>query len=299
MRRLLKVELKAHDYRVAEAATGREALAKLDEAAPAIVLLDLTLPDMDGLELLQRLRERSRAQVIVVSARRTDLDRIQCLRLGATDYIEKPFNPEEVVERVNAVLRRMEEVRRRRTEPPYAEPWRVAIGNLTIESDGRSVFANGQKLLLQTMERRLLDLLIANRGRIVSYDECRTHLIGADSHFNSNWVRAWGERLRQTFRLDAKLPDAVRHIGGAGFVIDVAPGTPVHVGPDPVPSESIRHHASSPLQAILLALDAVLDAQDVAQSRRQLTYLKTLRQAESTLSAIAMRLIELQAEHNE
>src|SRR5476651_239995 len=98
IRRLLRVELKAHDYRICEAGDGSEALEQFDKKKPWLILLDLMLPDMDGLEVLQRIREQSPVPVVVVSAKHSDIDRIKGLQLGADDYIVKPFNPEEVVE---------------------------------------------------------------------------------------------------------------------------------------------------------------------------------------------------------
>ncbi|HLZ68765.1 MAG TPA: response regulator transcription factor [Dehalococcoidia bacterium] len=220
IRRLLKVELRAHEYRTAEAANGNEALDQFDKRKPWLVLLDLMLPDMDGLEVLRRIREHSPTPVVVVSAKTADLDRIRGLQLGADDYIVKPFNPEEVVERVKAVLRRTRQPRRR------TEGRRVDLDNVVIDLDGHSVTVEGRPVALSPKEWQLLEQLATHPGRTLLHEDLLERTWGQQYRDDVQFLRVWISRLRQKIERNPAQPRLIRTVQGVGYVLDTSPQPP-------------------------------------------------------------------------
>src|SRR5579875_1716348 len=159
IRRLLKVGLHSTDYPVVEAANGAEALRQVEKKKPWLVLLDLMLPDMDGLDVLRRIRELSPVPIVIISAKGADNDRIRGLQLGADDYVTKPFNPNEVVERVKAVLRRARPTRRR------ADARQIDLDDVTIDLAAHAVTVDGRPVSLSPKEWQLLEQLATYPGR--------------------------------------------------------------------------------------------------------------------------------------
>jgi len=227
IRRLLKVELKAHDYRYAEAANGAEALDQFEKKKPWLILLDLMLPDMDGLEVLQRIRQRSPVPVVVVSAKHSDIDRIKGLQLGADDYIVKPFNPEEVVERVKAVLRRTGQPRRR------SEGRRVDLDNVVIDLDSHNVTVEGRPILLSPKEWQLLEQLATHPGRTLLHEDLLERTWGPQYRDDVQFLRVWISRLRQKIERNPAQPRLIRTVQGVGYVLDTTPQFPENEPPAP------------------------------------------------------------------
>jgi two-component system response regulator ResD len=149
--RLLSLYLDKAGYRVAHAADGDEALAQIRDLAPDLLLLDVMMPGPDGLEVCRGVRRASDLPIIILSARGADMDKIAGLQFGADDYVTKPFNPVEVVARVQSVLRRA----RHRTEAPAPRP-RMTIADLTIDLDEHAAWVGGQRLQLRPKEFELL-----------------------------------------------------------------------------------------------------------------------------------------------
>lgn len=172
--RLLRIEFTAQGFQVLMAERGNDALDLLERQRPDIVVLDIIMPGMDGLEVLKRIREKSGVPVILLTAKGTDSDKIMGLELGADDYLPKPFNPEELTARVRAVLRRSQ----MREAPSNGNS--LVCGNITIDLARRTVFVNGKVVVLSRTEWQLLQQLCANAGRVMLHEDLLTRTWGAE-----------------------------------------------------------------------------------------------------------------------
>jgi two-component system, OmpR family, KDP operon response regulator KdpE len=152
--------LASRGYAVAVAMTGQAALAAIEHAVPDVVVLDLVLPDMDGVEVCRLVREEHGMPIIVLSARGAEADKVRALDAGADDYVTKPFGPEELLARLRAALRRV--------EPAGAAPARLVRGDLSIDREGHRVTRNGQDIRLTPKEMELLLVLAGRPGRVLT-----------------------------------------------------------------------------------------------------------------------------------
>lgn len=214
IRRLMRVELRASDFQVSEAANGEEALDSVAQAEPSLVLLDLMLPGIDGLEVLRRIREFSSVPVIIVSARNQDQDRIRGLQLGADDYITKPFNTEEVIERIRAVLRRA------RASHRWTDSDDGMIDHLLIDFDHRTVTVDGKPVILSPKEWQLLDHFAANPGRTLVHEDLLENAWGKEERENVQSLRVWINRLRQKLERNPAQPRLIRTVQGVGYIFN-------------------------------------------------------------------------------
>jgi DNA-binding response OmpR family regulator len=185
---LSRLYLEAAGYRVEDARDGRMALAAIRSARPALVVLDLMLPEIDGWEVCRRVRAESDLPIIMLTARGDDIDRILGLELGADDYIPKPFNPRELVARVRAVLRRYQASR---------SPGRVlTAGNLTVDPPRREVRCGTRLLDLRPKEFDLLEALVAHKGLAMSRNRLLDLAWGYDFPGGTRTVDAHVAHLR-------------------------------------------------------------------------------------------------------
>jgi len=212
----LRSKLRASGYDVIVASDGAEALEKLYTENPDLIVLDLLMPRMDGFEFLHEVRTYSALPVIILSARDADTDKIKGLRLGADDYLPKPFNPDELVARIEAV--------RRRTRPAPAEKSRdlFTTDRLTIDFRRRSVVVDGEETHLTQMEWLLLSELANNAGRLMLYEELLTRVWGAEYRNDMQILRTWVSRLRYKLEEDPREPRLIRTIPKAGYILDAA-----------------------------------------------------------------------------
>ena len=171
IRRALKVGLERHGYRVLEAADGEEALDVFAEHTPALVILDLAMPRLDGLGVCRELRGWSQVPIIILSVRGRDEDKIQALDLGADDYLTKPFSVEELLARMRAVLRRAE-------TGQASEQAKVTVGDLAIDLARRVVTLAGVDLHLTPLEFDILRYLALNPDRVVTHRQLLTKVWG-------------------------------------------------------------------------------------------------------------------------
>jgi two-component system OmpR family response regulator len=209
---LLKLYLGNEGFSVALVADGAKALDEADRLDPALVILDLMLPGLDGLEICRRLRSRSRVPVIMLTARDSEIDRIVGLELGADDYITKPFSPRELVARVKAVLRRTEEA----SGPGKAEADLaiLSLGAVVVDPARRQARAGDRPVELTAKEFDLLAFLIRNRGIVFSRDRLLERVWGYVQPVDSRTVDSHVRSLR------AKLGDAagiVKTLRGVGY----------------------------------------------------------------------------------
>ena len=205
---ILSQYIKKEGWPMLAAKTGEEALALFDAAEPSLILLDITLPDVDGLEVCRRIRRVSSVPILMITAKDEDADRILGLDIGADDYIVKPFSPGEVMARIRAVLRRI---------PAAAEREMLVIGELSIHLPSLSVTLSGHKLNLTRREVELLYTLAASPGRVFTRDNLLTIVWGYEFAGNYRAVDSHIKRLRA--KLDAYPHDTftIATVWGAGY----------------------------------------------------------------------------------
>jgi DNA-binding response OmpR family regulator len=211
MIRFIRLNLEHDGYDVFEASTGEEALEKLRDKLPNLVLLDVMMPGIDGFETLRMMREISTVPVIMLTAKGDVEDRVKGLELGADDYIAKPFAPEELVSRVGAVLRR--------TEMP-SEPEHDVItvdDRLKIDFDRREVFVEGNLIKLRPTEFRLLYHLVKNAGWVVPHEQLLAKVWGYEYRDETHYLRLYVNYLRQKLEKDPSNPQYILTERGVGY----------------------------------------------------------------------------------
>lgn len=214
---LIRLYLAQAGYRVLEAADGTNGLRIALEESPDIVLLDLNLPGMDGIEVCKNIRKESEVPIIMVTARVDEDDRLTGLELGADDYVPKPFSPRELVARVNAVLRRT----RRETEKREETGNHLSAGGVDVDLDRRSASVLGNEIELTPTEFRLLAYFIEGRGRTVSREQIIENVFGYDFSGYDRTVDTHVSNLRK--KLEAANPDRhhLKTMYGVGYRFDV------------------------------------------------------------------------------
>jgi len=191
---------------------GQEGLRKMYDTQPDLIVVDLMLPYMDGWEVCRRIRELSTVPIVIMTSRRSDEEKIKGLRLGADDYITKPFNPQELAARVHAVLRRT------RLPPPYKSTvMRFAGGDLIIDPRSSIVIRDGNPIELTPTEHRILMHLAENPGRVLSVEDIFSAVWGFDTEVNLNNVKWYIWRLRQKLEGDTKQSRFIFTERGAGY----------------------------------------------------------------------------------
>jgi two-component system KDP operon response regulator KdpE len=209
----LSTKLKASGYEAIIASDGVKGLEQLQSQEPDLVVLDLLMPKMDGLEMLKQLRAFSSVPVIVLTAKGGDTDRIKGLKLGADDYLPKPFNPDELVARIEAIRRRLEPEERRKTLEV------LELGNVTVDFRKHQVLVSGQEKYLTRTEWLLLSQLINNAGRLMLYEELLTQVWGPEYRDDVQILRTWISRLRNKLESDPGKP-LIRTVPKTGYIID-------------------------------------------------------------------------------
>jgi DNA-binding response OmpR family regulator len=213
----LRPKLKVAGYDVLTASNGAEALEYVRLQQLDLVVLDLVMPQMDGLETLKRLRSFSALPVIVLSARDSDIDKIKGLQLGADDYLAKPFNPDELVARIEAVRRRFQPDDKRKTHEP------ISLGDLKIDFQRRLVFVRGEETYLTRIEWLLLSELAQNVGRFMTYDRLLTRIWGPEYRDDVQLLRTWVSRLRHKVERDPQNPELIRTMPKSGYILERPP----------------------------------------------------------------------------
>ena len=209
IRRLLRASLGENDIKLLEAETGKSGLQKIAIAAPHVVLLDLGLPDMDGMDLLRRIREWSSVPVIVLSARTQDHDKIDALEAGADDYLTKPFFPSELIARIKVALRHAA------TTSGPGNP-RYEYGGLVIDLNARHVRLDGEDIHFTPIEYKLLSLLARNAGRVLTHSTLLKEVWGRQATDNT-YLRIFTQHLREKLKDDALNPRFIVTEPGIGY----------------------------------------------------------------------------------
>ncbi|HEY4247039.1 MAG TPA: response regulator [Lacunisphaera sp.] len=208
IRRLLRVTLEGEGYKVRETETGQVGLHEIAQQAPDGIILDLGLPDLDGTEVIKRLREWSKVPVLVLSVREGEDDKIAALDAGADDYLTKPFSGRELLARVRAILRRM---------PAANEPAIVRVGDIEIDQAARMVRRNGSEIHLTSKEYAFFQLLVQHRGKVVTHRQILRELWGPNAEENTHYLRVHMTHLRQKLEADPHTPRHLKTDAGIGY----------------------------------------------------------------------------------
>ena len=211
IREVVSLYLRRAGYDVAVVGVGRAALESLVGQMPHLVILDLMLPEVDGLEIMRWLRERGDTPVIMLTARRSEPDRIAGLEMGADDYVVKPFSPQELVSRVRAVLRRT------RGGSPGSGEQPLAYGSLRIDPHRRTVSVDGQERSLTAKEFDLLWTMARNPRQVFSRDQLLDLVWGLTEYIDPSTVTVHVRRLREKIEADPGEPRYIVTVWGVGY----------------------------------------------------------------------------------
>ena len=208
-RHLLRTSLAAEGYQVIEAASGREALARLRDSAPDLCVLDLGLPDIDGIDLIQRFRQASTVPIIVLSSRTWEQSKIDALDLGADDYVTKPFAMGELAARLRTALRH-------RLQDHGAQPV-FAVADLSIDLLRGLVTVGGQPVRLSATEYKLLKALALHAGKALTHRQITEAVWGANVDHDPQYLRVYVRALRQKIEHDPARPTLLLTEPGVGY----------------------------------------------------------------------------------
>ncbi len=223
IQRLLKITLEADHYVVRQAYSGRTGLIEAAAFRPDLVILDLGLPDMSGLEVLKRLREWSGVHVLVLSVHTDQSEKITVLDAGADDYVTKPFDPFELTARLRVLSRR---------QGSAVEAVVVTFGNVKVDLSSHLVTKHGREVTLTAMEYAVLHLLVTNRGKILMHKNILRTLWGPQFESHTNYLRVYMRRLRQKLEDQPDQPAFLVTVAGFGYRLnDKAP--PINDGARP------------------------------------------------------------------
>lgn len=208
IRRLLRVTLEANGYRVLEAATGAEGITGAAQARPEVVLLDLGLPDMDGVAVLKRLREWSQVPVLVLSVRDREEDKIAALDQGADDYVTKPFSTGELLARLRVVTRRAR---------PAAPPAVFRSGDLEVDLSARTVRSRGQEVKLTATEYALVRQFVQHAGKVLTHRHLLREVWGPNQAGQTHYLRVYMAHLRNKLEANPAQPELFLTESGIGY----------------------------------------------------------------------------------
>ena len=196
--RVMRVSLPARGYNIVTAAGGEQALDEIRKQAPDLVILDLAMPEMSGLEVCRRVRDFSSVPIIVLSAKGAESDKIAALDMGADDYVTKPFSLDELLARVRAVLRR--------SLTADADAAVLTVGDLTIDANERRVTMSGTEIKLTPKEFEVLKYLASNSGKVVTHRKLLQAVWGSESTEQTEYLRVFINQLRRKIEPDPQNP---------------------------------------------------------------------------------------------
>ncbi len=208
IRRLLRVVLEGENYQVHEAETGQQGLMEIASRRPDVILLDLGLPDLDGLEVLKRLREWNETPVLVLSVRDDDQSKVAVLDAGAEDYVNKPFSTPELLARLRAAQRKAR---------PEEEISVFKKGDLIVDLTARVVTRGGREIKLTATEYALLRLFVRHSGRVLTHRYILREIWGPKSEEHRQYLRVYVTHLRQKIESDPTNPSLIRTEPGIGY----------------------------------------------------------------------------------
>ncbi|MBR3516602.1 MAG: response regulator transcription factor [Lachnospiraceae bacterium] len=214
--RALEIYLKAEGYEIIKAYNGREAIQKMQETPEiCLILLDIMMPEMDGIEALTEIRKFSNVPVIFLTAKSEDADKILGLNLGADDYITKPFLPAELTARVRSSIRRYTML-----GSVVVKSDELVIGGICVNDPAKEVRVDGEEVSLTKTEYGILKLLMQDAGKVFSPSEIYTRVWGGDPYGTENTVAVHIRRLREKIEIDPAKPRYLKVVWGQGYKIE-------------------------------------------------------------------------------
>jgi DNA-binding response OmpR family regulator len=208
--RLVSTYLEPHGVHIEHAPDGPRGLERLTRGGIDLVLLDLTMPGLDGLDVCKRIREKSRIPIIMLTARGDETDRVVGLELGADDYMPKPYSPRELLARMRAVLRRTS---------PESQAETLRVGGLELDVEARSVRVDGRDVELTALEHDVLVALVRRAGRVVRREDLLVLAGRTDVHVADRTLDVHVSHLRQKLGDDPKSPRFIHTVRGVGYVL--------------------------------------------------------------------------------
>lgn len=216
--RILRDYISIHGYEVDVAKNGAEGLRLVDTWHPDFIILDLTLPDVDGIELCRQIRDRSTTPILILSARGSDTDKVLGLGFGADDYMTKPFSLSELVARINAHLRRVERMVSKSTQ---SDSGIIYIGNLKIDKKAYILTVDNREISLSAKEFELLYFLATHTNQVFTKSQLLDAVWGYTSIGDENTITVYIRRLREKVEVDPSRPIYIRTIWGVGYKLNV------------------------------------------------------------------------------
>jgi two-component system KDP operon response regulator KdpE len=214
IRRFLRTGLNAHGFEIHEAETGKAGLTLAATRKPDLIILDLGLPDMDGVDVIKKLREWTSRPVLILSARNMEADKVAALDAGADDYLTKPFGLDELLARLRVALRHA-------TQPGLVDATNVfTSGNLKVDLAQRRVCCNGEEVHLTPIEYRLLTALIKHAGKVLTHRQLLTEVWGPSYVEHSHYLRIYMGGLRHKLEADPARPKLLLTEPGVGYRLE-------------------------------------------------------------------------------
>lgn len=214
---MLQIFLQAEGYRICKAVTGAQGLEILATENVDLVVLDVMMPTMDGIQTCIRIRQQWNVPIIMLSAKSQDVDKIVGLSTGADDYMVKPFNPLELVARVKSQLRRYTQLNVPSSQAPESV---IVIDGLTIDASTHEVTVEGEAIKLTPREFEILDLLARHRGQVFSTEQLYTRLWNEPFLDSSNTVMVHIRKIREKIEANSRKPHYIKTVWGVGYKID-------------------------------------------------------------------------------
>ncbi len=212
----IEIYLERENYQILKAYDGEEALKQLQENEIHLILLDIMMPKKDGIETLTDIRKEKNIPIILLSAKSEDIDKIHGLNKGADDYITKPFNPEELIARVNAVLRRYTNFGENKEKKGI-----IKNGGLVIDDDLKQVSIDGKKIKLTPTEYNILKFLTENKGKVFSIEEIYQNVWKDEYYAADNVIAVHIRHIREKIEINPKEPRYLKVIWGVGYKVEV------------------------------------------------------------------------------
>jgi len=213
IRRFLRASLSGEGYRLAEAETGQLGLSMAAVQPPDLIILDLGLPDMDGLQIIDELRRWSQVPIIILSARGQEQDKVMALDHGADDYLSKPFGMGELLARLRVALRHQAHIHGQ----PAGAATRFSVGDLTVDLEARRVFVRGQESHLTPIEYRLLTTFVQHAGKVLTHRFLLEEVWGAGHTEETHYLRIFTANLRRKLEVDPARPRYLLTEQGVGY----------------------------------------------------------------------------------
>ncbi len=212
----IEIYLERENYQILKAYNGEEALKQLKENEIHLILLDIMMPKKDGIETLTDIRKEKNIPIILLSAKSEDIDKIHGLNMGADDYITKPFNPEELIARVNAIIRRYTNFGEHKEKKGM-----IKNGGLVIDDDLKQVSIDGKKIKLTPTEYNILKFLTENKGKVFSIEEIYQNVWKDEYYAADNVIAVHIRHIREKIEINPKEPRYLKVIWGVGYKVEV------------------------------------------------------------------------------